>query len=143
MSGYTGKDMFKQLEEVMKKCDNLSLEIKTQKIHYEEKINKLENRVTELECENKKLKDDNDRLKKYKENHLMFLYDFNVPFDNNLSERDLRHVKVKQKISGYFNSFNGIKNYLNVKSIIGTLKKQGKNFYKEIFNIYEEIPVEI
>ena len=64
MSGYTGKDMFKQLEEVMKKCDNLSLEIKTQKIHYEEKINKLENRVTELECENKKLKDDNDRLKK-------------------------------------------------------------------------------
>ena len=246
MSGYTGKDMFKQLEEVMKKCDNLSLEIKTQKIHYEEKIDKLENRVTELETENKKLKDDNDRLKKqinnnsnnsskppssdikknipnnrekttkksggqkghkahflskkivedkvnnkdfeheiihvgqisekytskyildtkisivakeyrfysnkdgkiiipkeYKENHLMFLYDFNVPFDNNLSERDLRHVKIKQKVSGHFNSMDGIKIYLNIKSIIGTLKKQGRNFYKEIYNIYEEIPVEI
>ena len=73
----------------------------------------------------------------------MFLYDFSVPFDNNLSERDLRHVKIKQKVSGYFNSFKGIENYLNVKSIIGTLKKQGKDFYKEIFNIYEEIPVEI
>lgn len=84
-----------------------------------------------------------NRLKKYKENHLMFLYDFSVPFDNNLSERDLRHVKIKQKVSGYFNSFKGIENYLNVKSIIGTLKKQGKDFYKEIFNIYEEIPVEI
>lgn len=84
-----------------------------------------------------------NRLKKYKENHLMFLYDFNVPFDNNLSERDLRHVKVKQKVSGHFNSMEGIKIYLNIKSIIGTLKKQGRNFYNEIYNIYEEIPVEI
>ena len=84
-----------------------------------------------------------NRLKKYKENHLMFLYDFNMPFDNNLSERDLRHVKIKQKVSGHFNSMKGIKIYLNIKSIIGTLKKQGRNFYKEIFNIYENIPVEI
>lgn len=84
-----------------------------------------------------------NRLKKYKENHLIFLYDFNMPFDNNLSERDLRHVKIKQKVSGHFNSMEGIKIYLNIKSIIGTLKKQGRNFYKEIFNIYENIPVEI
>ena len=84
-----------------------------------------------------------NRLKKYKENHLMFLYDFNMPFDNNLSERDLRHVKIKQKVSGHFNSMEGIKIYLNIKSIIGTLKKQGRNFYKEIYNIYEKIPVEI
>ena len=84
-----------------------------------------------------------NRLKKYKENHLMFLYDFNMPFDNNLSERDLRHVKIKQKVSGHFNSMKGIKIYLNIKSIIGTLKKQGRNFYKVIFNIYENIPVEI
>lgn len=84
-----------------------------------------------------------NRLKKYKENHLMFLYDFNMPFDNNLSERDLRHVKIKQKVSGHFNSMEGIKMYLGIKSIIGTLKKQGRNFYKEIFNIYENIPVEI
>lgn len=84
-----------------------------------------------------------NRLKKYKENHLMFLYDFNMPFDNNLSERDLRHVKIKQKVSGHFNSMEGIKNYLDIKSIIGTLKKQGRNFYKEIYNIYENIPVAI
>lgn len=84
-----------------------------------------------------------NRLKKYKENHLMFLYDFSMPFDNNLSERDLRHVKIKQKVSGHFNSMEGIKMYLDIKSIIGTLKKQGRNFYKEIFNIYENIPVVI
>lgn len=84
-----------------------------------------------------------NRLKKYKENHLIFLYDFSVPFDNNLSERDLRHVKVKQKVSGHFNVMDGIKMYLDIKSIIGTLKKQGKNFYETIFNIYENIPVVI
>ena len=72
-----------------------------------------------------------------------FLYDFNVPFDNNLAERDIRHFKIKQKISGHFNSMEGMSIYSNVKSIIGTLKKQGRNFYDEISNIYINIPVSI
>lgn len=84
-----------------------------------------------------------NRMKKYKENHLMFLYDFDVPFDNNLSERDLRHVKTKQKISGCFNNLETSKIYFNIKSIISTLRKQGRNFYNEIFNIYENIPISI
>ena len=84
-----------------------------------------------------------NRLKKYKDNHLLFMIDFNMPFDNNLSERDLRHVKSKQKISGYFKSMTGIQNYLNIKSIISSCKKQSKNFYDLIFNIFENTPVEI
>ena len=40
-----------------------------------------------------------NRLKKYKKNHLLFAYNFIVPFDNNLSERDLRPIKTKLKIS--------------------------------------------
>lgn len=84
-----------------------------------------------------------NRLKKYKENHMLFLYDFNMPFDNNLSERDLRHVKSKQKISGHFNSMKGIENYLNIKSIIGTCKKQAINFYEIIFKLYSNTPVSI
>ena len=84
-----------------------------------------------------------NRLKKYKENHLMFLYDFSAPFDNNLAERDLRHMKTKQKISGCFNSIEGIKIYANIKSIISTLKKRGKNFYISISNVYKNIPVSI
>lgn len=84
-----------------------------------------------------------NRLKKYKENHLMFLYDFSVPFDNNLSERDLRHIKSKQKISGHFNSFEGLEIYSNIKSIIGTLKKRGKEFYNLINDVFENIPVSI
>ena len=84
-----------------------------------------------------------NRLKKYKENHLLFIYDFSVPFDNNLSERDLRHVKSKIKISGCFRSLEGLQNYLNVKSIIGTCKKKGMNFYEMVFNIFKKIPVSI
>ena len=84
-----------------------------------------------------------NRLKKYKNNHLLFIYDFSVPFDNNLSERDLRHVKSKIKISGCFRSLEGLQNYLNIKSIIGTCKKKCIDFYKTIFNIFAKIPVNI
>ena len=84
-----------------------------------------------------------NRLKKYKENHIMFLYDFSVPFDNNLSERDLRHIKSKQKVSGHFNSFEGLEIYAGIKSIIGTLKKRNVDFYNSIHNIFENIPVSI
>lgn len=84
-----------------------------------------------------------NRLKKYKENHLMFLYDFSVPFDNNLAERDLRHIKSKQKISGHFNSMEGLEIYSNIKSIIGTLKKRKENFYNSIYKVFENIPVSI
>ena len=73
----------------------------------------------------------------------MFLYDFTAPFDNNLSERELRHIKTKQKISGYFNSFSGAQMYSNIKSLIIILKKQGKNFYNEIFNIYENNKINV
>lgn len=64
MSGYTGKDFCKQLEEIMKKCDNLSQELKTQKTEYTEKIDVLEDKISKLETENEKLRNDNDRLKK-------------------------------------------------------------------------------
>lgn len=53
-------DFFRQLQELNKKCDNLSSEVKEQK----EKVKILENKVIELENENQKLKEDNDRLKK-------------------------------------------------------------------------------
>ena len=84
-----------------------------------------------------------NRLKKYKDNHLIFVYNFSMPFDNNLSERELRHVKCKQKISGFFKSKKGLQNYLDIKSLIITCKKQCLDFYTIISNIYQNIPVEL
>jgi len=43
-----------------------------------------------------------NRLEKYKENHLLFLQNFKVGFDNNICERDLRKCKNRQKIAGGF-----------------------------------------
>ena len=64
-----------------------------------------------------------DRLSKYQIEHLRFLNDFRVPFTNNLAERDLRMIKVKEKISGSFASFKGGEIFCRVRSYISTLKK--------------------
>lgn len=65
-----------------------------------------------------------NRLKKYRDNHLLFSINFLVPFDNNLSERDLRMVKTKGKVSGCFRSLDGAKVFANLMSIIKTAIKQ-------------------
>jgi hypothetical protein len=65
-----------------------------------------------------------NRLKKYRDNHLLFAENFAVPFDNNLSERDLRMIKTKGKVSGCFRSLDGAKAFANLMTIIKTAIKQ-------------------
>lgn len=65
-----------------------------------------------------------ERLEKYKENHLLFVYDYSVPFTNNAAERDLRWIKTQQKVSGCHRSFEGAVVSARLMSFVKTLKKR-------------------
>lgn len=72
------------------------------------------------------------RLEKYRDSHLLFLRRFDVPFDNNMSERDLRKVKNRQKMSGGFRDASGCDMFCTILSFIETCKRRGLPVFQSI-----------
>ena len=81
-----------------------------------------------------------ERLQKYRREALAFMYDFKVPFDNNLAERDLRMMKVQQKISGTFRSWDGAKIFCRIRGYISTVKKNSISVINAIQEAFEGDP---
>ncbi|MDX8377572.1 MAG: IS66 family transposase [Mariprofundales bacterium] len=84
-----------------------------------------------------------NRFRDFKAETLAFMYDFRVPFTNNLAEQDVRMIKVKQKVSGSFRTLEGAECFTNIRGYISTARKNKKNIYdviKQAFNNNPFIP---
>ena len=73
-----------------------------------------------------------ERLKPSKDDVLRFLYDFTVPFANNLAEQDPRMMKAKMKISGGFRAFERASRFASLRSVVSTAQKRGWNILKTL-----------
>jgi transposase len=81
-----------------------------------------------------------DRLKKNRMETLAFMYNFSIPFTNNLGERDIRMNKIKQKISGCFRRFHGAQFFCRIRGFISTARKQGWNILHAIESVLQGSP---
>ena len=84
-----------------------------------------------------------DRFIKYKEEILRFLNDLRVPFDNNQAERDIRMMKLQQKISGTFRSIQGAVAFCRIRGYISTIRKNSLPVIEGILAALQGTPLNI
>ena len=120
---------------------------------YEEKYDSIvisgqeENFKLNFDSETKKVKKSKskpllERLALRKTEILNFMHDFDIPFDNNLAERDLRMTKVKQKVSGTFRSSCGADYFARIRGYISTVRKHSLNVMECLESIFNGSPID-
>ncbi len=78
-----------------------------------------------------------DRMSQYEEYVLNFALVDNIPFTNNLAERDIRPWKTKLKVSGCFRTLHGARQYARIKGFCSTVKKHGLSVYEQLLAAIE------
>ena len=73
-----------------------------------------------------------DRLTAHRDEALLFLEDFRIPFTNNRAEQSLRMAKVKGKVSGCMRTLSGADDFATIMSFIGSVKKHGINVFSAV-----------
>lgn len=76
------------------------------------------------------------RLDKRDDDVLRFMTEAEVPFTNNLAERDIRMPKLKQKVSGCYRTFTGAQAYCSIRSYLGTLQKRSGNLMQALTMLF-------
>lgn len=99
-----------------------------------------ENKTTQHKYAKKEEQTLLNRLEKYMHNHLFFLHNFKVPFDDNMSERDLRKVKNRQKMAGGLRKNSGHEMYGTILSVIETMKRRKMGLIENIRKIFLGTP---
>ncbi len=84
-----------------------------------------------------------DRFIEHKEKILKFLNDFKVPFENNQAERDIRMMKLQQKISGTFRTTQGAEAFCRIRAYISTIRKNGLSVIDGILAALKGTPLNI
>jgi transposase len=82
------------------------------------------------------------RMSKKRDEVLRYAYDIDVPFDNNQAERDLRMIKVQQKVSGCFRSERGARMFCSIRSYLSTTRKHGLNLMDSIKSAFAGQPLD-
>lgn len=80
------------------------------------------------------------RLMEYRDNYIYWTIDFNLPFTNNLSERALRGIKSKMKISGQFQNITNAEYYAVIRSYIETCYRNGVNGHEALVRLINDNP---
>ena len=81
-----------------------------------------------------------ERLALNKKSICLFINKFEVPFENNQAERDIRMIKIKTKVSGCFRGIDGARNYLKIMSYVGTAKKHGYSAFEAVQQVISGNP---
>ena len=76
-----------------------------------------------------------NRIREYKSNYFDWIKDFSIPTTNNLSERSLRFIKTKDKVSGQFQSIEYAKYFADIRTYLETCVRNGVNEFTALLRL--------